>query len=304
MSASDYDLIVVGEGIAGLACAARAAAAGLRVATFEAEFFGGLVTNVNDLEDFPEAEGRSGMELAAGYKKANAKAGVASFQAQVTGVDAAGDGIAVLADEATYRARALVVASGARLKRLGVPGEAELQGRGVSQCADCDGPLFGGKDVVVAGGGDSAAQEALVLAGLCRTVTIVHREAALRARPHFAVRLAAASNVTLLGNAAVEAIRGRDGVEAVVVRDLADGGLRELACAGVFPYVGLEPNADFIPPTVPRDAAGFLLVDASLETKLTSVWAIGQARAGFGGLLRDATEDAARVVQQIRERLG
>jgi thioredoxin reductase (NADPH) len=304
MTQIGYDLIIIGEGLAGLSCAGHAAAAGLKVATFESDFFGGLITNINEVDNFPEAEARSGMNIAANFKRANAKAGVASMQERVAGIEGGRGRFEVTTEDGRHRARAIVIASGARLKKLNVPGEQELEGRGVSHCADCDGPLFRDKDVVVVGGGDSAAQEALILAQACCTVTLVHNEMELRARPSYAQRVSSSPKITIISNAIVEKVLGNGVVEAVCIRSNVDNAVRELPCHGVFAYVGLEPNTDFAPRTIPRDAAGFLAVDDSLETALSNVWAIGQVRAGFGGLLREAMVDAKQVADKVRARLS
>src|SRR5262245_23976412 len=152
-----YDLIVIGEGISGLTCANEAARSGLKVATFEANLFGGLVINVNELDGYPPDRETSGADLASGLMEANAGLNIASVQEAVTAVTPANGGFRI----GGHTARQVVAASGARMKKLGVPGEAEFEGRGVSQCADCDGPMFQNEEVAVVGGGDSALQEAL-----------------------------------------------------------------------------------------------------------------------------------------------
>jgi thioredoxin reductase (NADPH) len=286
---ASFDVIVVGEGLAGLTAANEAARCGARTASFEAVLFGGLVTNVTVLDPAPDAQAPSGADLAAGLVGENADLGVHSLPEQVGALARDGDGWRVVTDAGEYRARRVVVASGARLRVLGVPGEAELTGRGVSSCADCDGPLHRGRDVVVVGGGDSALQEALVLAEFCARVHVVNRGEAFTGRADLVERLAAHSNVTVLHGTTVARIEGGDGVERVVLAGA--GAERIVPCAGVFAYVGLEPNAGWLPEEVRRDADGRVVADAALLTSAPGVYAAGAVRAGCGGTLADAIRD-------------
>jgi thioredoxin reductase (NADPH) len=299
-----YDVLVIGEGISGLSAAHALAQAGVKTATLEAQLFGGLVLNVNELEPAPDpSRAVSGAEIASELMQANADLGVTSIQEAVTAIRNGGAMKQVMTSAATYEARHVVAASGASLKKLGVPGEAEFEGRGVSQCADCDGPMYQNEDVVVVGGGDSALQEALVLAKYARKVRIIHRGAHFRAQSHFIDQVQASPRIETIWNATLRAVTGGKMVERVTIAH-GDGRSEEIPCAGVFAYIGLAPNGDFMPREIERNDAGYVVTGDTLETAMPGVWAIGALRAGYSGLLPDAVSEAKQAARSILERLG
>jgi len=301
--ATDYDVIVIGEGVAGLTAAGELARAGLKVATMEAQLFGGLVININELEPAPKGGATGGAEYASSLVEAAANAGVTSIPEPVSSLEIAGDIRKVVADGGARTAKQVVIASGARLKKLGVPGEAEFEGKGVSQCADCDGPMYQNETAIVVGGGDSALQESLVLAQYCKEVRIVHRGDAFSARDHFQHAVSAEPKIVKTLNAEVTAISGGQMVEKAQIKH-KDGRREEVATAGVFAYIGLEPNAGFLPAAVKRDANGYVVTNDNLETAVPGVWAVGAVRGGCGGLLDDAIADGKKAAQAIRARLA
>lgn len=300
MAQQSFDVLVIGEGVSGLAAANALARSGLRTATFEAQLFGGLVLNVNELDPAPESGAVGGAEYASELMQSNSELGVTSIPEAVTSLATGGERVQVLTGAGAYEAPNVVIASGASLKKLGVPGEAEFEGRGVSQCADCDGPMFQNEEVVVVGGGDSALQEALALAKYCSKVHLVCRGTRFRAKRHFVERVGTEPRIATIWNAQIEAILGGKTVEKVRIR--RDGVPAEIACAGVFVYVGLTPNTGFLPAAVTRDDAGFVQTGSLLETSVPGIWAIGAARSGFPGLLSHALDDAKRVAAAIRSR--
>jgi thioredoxin reductase (NADPH) len=302
MAQPTHDVIVIGEGVSGLTAAGELARAGLKAATFEGQLFGGLVLNVNELEPAPEGAEASGAELASGMMEKNAEAGVASIQEPVTLIRRVGDAFEVVTDAGTHSARAIVVASGARLKRLGVPGEMDFEGRGVSQCADCDGPMYQNETVIVVGGGDSALQEALVLSQYCSKVILVHRGERFRGVAHFADQVTANDKIDVVWNATVVGIVGSQSVEKAQLKH-GDGRVEELPCAGVFAYIGLQPSVDFLPPEVELDANGAVRTDDSLETTAPGIYAVGAVRSGYAGTLTDAMAEARRASEAIAAHL-
>lgn len=300
MSTAAFDVIIIGEGIAGLTAAGALAKHGISAATFEAQLFGGLVINVNELDPAPPGGEAGGAAFAAEITQANADAGVTSIQEPVTAITAADGGFTVTAG-GSYRARQVIVASGAKLKTLGVPGEVEFEGRGVSKCADCDGPMFQNETVTVVGGGDSALQEALVLSHYCGKVLLIHRGSAFRAQQRFIDQVAGNEKIEPRFGTTVEAVLGGKMVERLRIRNAA--GSEEIPCAGLFVYIGLEPNSDFLPTAVQRDARGFVMTNDTLETALPGLWAVGAVRSGCGGSLEDAMAEAVRAADAVAARL-
>ena len=298
-----HDLIVVGEGFAGLACAQEATALGLDVAIFESAFCGGLALNLNRLHSLDEAGESSGVEHAVSLANALSEAGVERIGAAVTAIRRTDAFFEVASETDTLTARAVAIASGARIMKLGVPGEEEFDGRGVSYCADCDAPMFAGATVIVAGGTQWAAHEALVLADEAAAVYLVHAASAMDASPDTLARLRDEAKITLVPDTRIDEILGDDnGVTAA--RITGPAGTRELACTGIFPMVGLEPASELAPAEVARDPRGALVVDDRLETAVPKLFAIGQVRSGVGGWIADAVADGRSVARTLAERLG
>ena len=301
MSEQVYDVIVVGAGVTGLAAAREASLSGLAVAVVEPEIFGGLVININELDGNILG---SGADLASQMMIEATEGGAVMLSESVRTLGREGSTLTVETDSGAHRARSVILASGARLKHLGIPGEAEFEHRGVACCADCDGPMYQGSDVVVVGGGDSALQEALVLARFCRRVHVVHRGGQFRAKPHLQEALAACDNVTVHFRTEVLELLGGTGVEQARIRNLDDHGGGAIACSGVFPFIGLAPSAEYVPPAVARDRNGFLLTDSELKTAVAGVFAAGAVRSGYGGMLEHAMSEGVAAAQAAARELG
>ena len=298
---ADFDVIVIGAGVTGLTAAKAAVQSGLRTANIEALMFGGLVVNINELDG--ETTG-SGTDFASNLMMEISDLGVENLSETVSTLARDGDRLKVTTDAGTHQARAVIIASGAKLKRLGIPGEAEFEYKGVSQCADCDGPMYKDEEVVVVGGGDSALQEALVLAEYCKRVHLVHRGAKFSAQQHLVDAIKQHENIRPVWNSVADAILGGQMVEKVRVRNTADNTTVEIPCAGFFAYIGLQPSIEFAPVELARDADGCLVTDANLSTKMPGVFAAGAVRAGYGGLLKHATADGNTAAKSAKAGIG
>lgn len=299
---ASFDIAVIGGGIAGLTAAHHAALAGVSVAHFIADGMpGGLVTNVGALDGWPAAGAVGGAELAAGLLGRNEELGVALLPSRIDKVE--GSATKTLSGpDGTWRAKQVIVATGASLRTLDAPGAERLAGRGVSQCAWCDGGLYRDADVVVAGGGDAALSEAIHLAEFARSVTIVTRGEMFRARRSYVSRVADDERFRLRWASEIVEVLGDKGVEGVRVRDNEAGNEEIVACNGLFVFVGLAPNAGLLPSDVTRDEHGFVVTDASFETAAPGVFTIGAVRSGYGGRLTQAVAEATTAAERAAAR--
>ena len=296
-----YDVVVIGQGYAGLTAARIAIDRGLKTANIEASCMGGLIVSINELDPVPEGVEHSGSELTSNVAMSNMDKGVVTVYGTVTAVERGEDNLwLVQTGSETLVAPHVVVASGARLRKLGIPGEKEFFGQGVSECADCDGPMFRGMETVIVGGGDSAFQEALALAEFAGKVTMVLRGTAPRARAELVERAAANLKIVQLMSTQVLAIEGTPGkgVESIRLETRGEGE-RTLPAAGIFIFIGLEPNTGFLPAELDRDDAGALITSDQCAATLPGLWAIGAVRSGYQGMLTDAAADAERALAAL-----
>lgn len=302
MAGSKFDIAVVGGGIAGLTAAHHAALAGSSVAHFiEDGLPGGLVMNVGALDGWPATGGVAGAELAGGLAEQNDALGVTLVPSRIDAIES-GATRTLRGPDGTWRANQVIVATGAALKTLDVPGAARLAGQGVSQCAWCDGGLYRGAEVVVVGGGDAALSEALHLGQFANAVTIVTHGERFRARQSYVSRIAADERFGLRFASDITEVLGTVGVEGVRLRERETGVEEEIPCRGVFVFVGLAPHAALLGPEVARDAGGFVVTDARFETALPGVFAIGAVRAGYGGRLTQAVAEATTAAELAAQR--
>lgn len=277
----DHDVVIIGAGVAGLNAAVTTARHGLRTLVIDALGAGGQVINVDRLENFPgPAEGLSGFELGPMLQMQADEAGAEFALDSIESVEPVDGGFRVRGGDIDVTAASVIVAAGSFRKKLGVPGEEEFEGRGVSHCASCDGPLMRGREVCVVGGGDSALDEALALAPHAARVTIVHRTPSPAARHSLQEKCREAGNIVFVADTEVTEVRGdAGGVTAVALRNIATGATSDLPAHGLFVYIGLEPNAAFLGDLVALAPDGRVAVDLSMQSSVPGIFAAGDIRA-------------------------
>jgi len=271
------ELVIIGAGAAGLAAVIYAARSGLKTLILEEKLAGGNTADAPIIENYPGFLSISGRELAqkmlAHCKKFNVEI---HEMERVTGLNLKGERKTVKTDKAVYETKTVIIASGTHYRELGVPGEKEFYGRGVSYCGVCDGPLFKGKRVLVVGGGNAAAITALYIAGLASQVKLSHRRDVLRAEESLVKALESKENVEILWNTELKEIKGKDLVEKVTLFNNKTGDTWELKIDGVFVQVGEVPNSQLAREAgVKVDEGGYIVVDVRQRTNIAGVYAAG-----------------------------
>lgn len=275
----DVDLVIVGGGAAGLAAGLYAARSRLDAVLVERMGTGGQLVNVDRVENYPGfPDGIAGYELGPLFAQQAMDAGLEIEYGEVQAIAAGKDRHQVATEGEQYLARSIILAGGSSLARLGVPGEAEFEGNGVSYCATCDGEFFRDQPVVVVGGGDSAFDEALYLANVASQVTLVHRRAEFRAAVIAQERIFAHPKCRVLRETIVGAIVGDETVRAIEIESTANGDRSRLDAAGVFIYTGLAPNTSYLRGVIELDGGGHVVADQRLQTSVPGVFAAGDLR--------------------------
>jgi thioredoxin reductase (NADPH) len=275
----EYDVIIVGSGLAGLTAGLFSARQGLSTLIFESNIPGGHLISIEKIEDFPGfPEGVSGYELCPNLQRQASDHGAEFQRAEVLRLEAEGRLWSVVTEEETYRAKAVIVATGSSLKHLGVPGEEKLMGRGVSHCASCDGPLYNGQTVGVVGAGDSALQEALTLTNYADRVLLFHQGDAFAAQQTYLQRVLQNEKITPRYQRVIEEVLGDEVVTGVRVRDLNSGETSQVELAGLFVYIGLQPNTMLLRDVVELSDSGHVRTDNWMKTERDGLYAAGDIR--------------------------
>ena len=274
-----YDLIIIGSGPAGLSAAVYGKRAGLNILVIEKNpMSGGQVLTTYEVDNYLGLPGMNGFDMGVQFRAHADKLGVEFKEAVVQSVEDRGEAKVVITDAGELEAKTVLLASGAEHAKLGVPGEEELAGMGVSYCATCDGAFFRGKTVAVVGGGDVALEDAIFLARTSEKVYLIHRRDELRGAKVLQQELESLPNVTVLYSHAVVKIQGKDMVESILLKDLKTGEESVLPVSGVFIAVGIHPNTQLLENLAARDEAGYILAGEDGVTDCPGVFVAGDTR--------------------------
>jgi thioredoxin reductase (NADPH) len=276
---SEIDVLVAGGGLAGLTAGMFSARHGRSTLVLTGGAPGGPLLSITRIDDYPGfPDGVAGFDLCPIAQEQAAAAGATFSMDELTALEPDGGTWLAATDRGEVRARAVIVATGSSLRELGVPGESQLAGRGISHCASCDGPLYRERIVGVVGGGDSALQEALELAEYAAEVLLIHRGDALTGQDAYRRRVLESPRIRLLLGTTVEEILGETSVEGVLVRDAGSGDTSTVELAALFPYVGTVPRTAFLSQVIELDENGRIPTDGGMRTEAPGLLAAGDVR--------------------------
>ena len=317
-----YDLIIIGSGPAGLSAAVYAKRAGLDALVMEkSPMSGGQVLTTYEVDNYLGMPGINGYDLGMKFREHADRMGVEFLETEVSGVEriknrnryeentselvaasnsGAGEGFCIVTDKGEYRAKTILAATGAVHAKLGVPGEEELAGMGVSYCATCDGAFFRNRVVAVVGGGDVAVEDAIFLARTSQKVYLIHRRDELRAVKVLQERVKNLSNVEILWDTVVDEILGEDQVKKISIRNVVSGEKRELEMDGVFIAVGIHPNTELFENLVECDEKGYIIAGEDGATTEDGIFAAGDVRSKPLRQIVTAVADGANAIAGIQ----
>ena len=294
MGIYEFDIIILGGGPAGLSAGIYAARSSASTAIIDISMLGGQPSNYLELENYPGFPIIGGYDLMEKFEEHADKFGVQKFPMQeIKNIDLVSNPKVIETLEGSFKAKTVIIACGAQAKKLGVKGELEFVGRGVSYCAVCDGAFYKEKTVTVIGGGNAAVEEAMYLTKFADKVYIVHRRDALRADKIVQERAFNNPKIEFIWDSKVNEIKGENVVTTAVIENVKTGEITELKTDGVFPYIGFTPNVEGITGQVQQDANGFIITDSTMQTSVEGVFAAGDVRNTPLRQVITATSDGA-----------
>jgi len=275
-----YDVIIIGGGPAGLSAAIYSSRARMSTLIIEKAGCGGLIAITDNLENYPGFDkGINGFELTSKMEQQARTSGAEIIYGEVVAIETDETLKKVILTDKTYITKTIIIASGSSFKKLGVQGEEDFIGRGISFCATCDGPFFKNKEVAVIGGGNSALQEALFLTKFASKITLIHRRNEFRAAKILQERVAAEPKIKIVLDTVVEEITGTQTIEKIKVRNVNSSAAEEIPVDGVFIFIGWTPNTKFLMNNkIALDEKGYILTDEQMKTAIDGIYACGDVR--------------------------
>ena len=297
-----YDVVIIGSGPAGMAAGIYAKRAGLAVVILEKTgISGGQVLSTYEVDNYPGLPMSNGFDLSEKFREHAEHLGVEIKAAAVGRIEDRGETKLLYTEDETYETRTVILATGAEHAKLGVPGEEELTGMGVSYCATCDGAFFRGRTVAVVGGGDVAVEDAIFLARGCEKVYLIHRREELRAAKILQDALMKLPNVEILWNCELKEIQGEDQVENLLIYNNKTQQTNPLAVSGVFIAVGNVPNTELVKGLVDMDEKGYIIADETCATSVPGIFAAGDVRTKQLRQIITAAADGANAVTSVEQ---
>ena len=290
----EYKVVIIGGGPAGLTAGLYTSRARLNSLLIEKGLVGGQIVDAEQVENYPGfPEGISGFELGQLMHQQATKCGLKTIIAEVTGIEPQEKQIVVKTTEGNFIAKAVIIASGSERRKLGIPGEEEFIGKGVSYCATCDAPFFKGLPVAVVGGGNAAITEALHLTKFASGVTVIHRRNQLRANGIIQEKALSQPKIEFLWDTVAEEIEGENSVRRIKLRQVKTGEKSSLEIAGVFISIGLKPSTDYLKGVLPLDDGGYVITNDKMETEIPGIFAAGDIRRNSARQAITAAGDGA-----------
>lgn len=300
-----YDVIVIGGGPAGYTAALYAARAGLSTLVLEKLSVGGQMALTGDIENYPGfADGIDGFTLGANMQAAAEKFGARSEYGDVTALELTKDIKIVKTDFAEYRAKTIILATGASPRELGIDGEREHIGKGIHYCAHCDGRFYKDKTVIVVGGGNSAVSDALYLSRIAKKVILIHRRDTLRASKIYHNAIMTAENIEILWNSQISALRSNGRINGALIKSSLTNETTELECDAIFVSIGRRPDTALVKDILDLDENGYIIADESTKTSIDGVFAAGDVRTKSLRQIVTATADGAVAAHFAEEYLN
>jgi len=298
----ELELAIIGGGIAGISCAMYAKRAGLNPVIFEKSALGGQLMYINRIDNYPAVTpGSTGAAFLNVLSSSVKELNVEVKEENIVKIDKEEKRAIISSENREYSAKAIVVASGASFRKLGVEGENEFAGRGVSWCAVCDGYFFKGKEVAIVGGGNTAVEDAVYLSSICSKVYLIHRRGSLRALDYLQKELFAKGNIEVIWNSIVKKISGDNFVKGIEIENVVDNKKSVLAVNALFEAVGIKPNTDICSGVIDIDDGGFIITDEYMKTSCDYIYACGDCRKRpLRQLITAASEGAIAALSAYR----